>query len=250
MSFAFKRTAFTKSLLVSLLCLACIQPMVSLATPTQEETATFNALKAKAESGDVQAQEKLGETYEYGRGIIKDEKLAIKWYEKATLQGCNSTKLNLIHLYFMSDNYHKSFSLAKQFEQTDDLIGITWLASHYKWGLGTEKDTTKALALYLKASIKGHYMGSYYMGRMYEKGIGVTKNKIMAFHYYEKYANQGYPESQEEVASLYFKEGGFNNFISGCYWFLYAQLEKAREPIDWTMKTSHYHRHDYMRTHC
>ena len=198
----------------------------------------------------VQAQEKLGEAYEFGEGIIKDKKLALKWYEKASLQGCNSTKLNLIHLYFMSKNYHKSFSLAKQFEQSNNLVGITWLALHYELGLGTEKDITKALALYLKASINGHYMGSYYMGQMYQKGIGVTKNKIMAFHYYEKYANQGYPESQEEVASLYFKEGGFNNFISGCYWFLYAQLEKVREPIDWTMKTSHYHRHDYMRTHC
>lgn len=36
-----------------------------------------------AEQGDAQAQFNLWETYSYGRGVTKDEVLAVQWYRKA-----------------------------------------------------------------------------------------------------------------------------------------------------------------------
>ena len=84
-----KSANLTRIVIASFLCFACLHPMMSLATtPTQAETATFTALKAKAEAGDVQAQLKLGEAYEDGNKVGKNSNFALKWYKKAAQQGC------------------------------------------------------------------------------------------------------------------------------------------------------------------
>lgn len=47
----------------------------------------LNALQAKAQAGDAQAQFQMGEAYRSGKGVAADPEAAIMWYRRATAQG-------------------------------------------------------------------------------------------------------------------------------------------------------------------
>ncbi|WP_417812403.1 hypothetical protein [Thalassospira alkalitolerans] len=52
---------------------------------------------SKAESGDLQAQLSVAQSYQYGLGAEKDIQEAIRWYERAADQGALSRCMNLAH---------------------------------------------------------------------------------------------------------------------------------------------------------
>lgn len=51
-----------------------------------------------AEQGDIEAQYNLGESYEYGEGVMKDYEEAVKWYLKAAKQGDEDAQQKLKEL--------------------------------------------------------------------------------------------------------------------------------------------------------
>ena len=59
----------------------------------------FQATQAKAESGDVQAANTLGEMYAGGREGRRDYGEAVKWYRKAADNGLAKAQYNLGVLY-------------------------------------------------------------------------------------------------------------------------------------------------------
>ena len=48
--------------------------------------------------GDIEAQYNLGESYEYGEGVMKDYEEAVKWYLKAAKQGDEEAQQKLKEL--------------------------------------------------------------------------------------------------------------------------------------------------------
>ncbi len=218
MAFTSKSFTLARLLVLALLCWACIHPMVSLATPTQEETATFNALKAKAESGNAQAQLKLGEAYEFGNGVKKNANLAVIWYQKAALKPCAYAQYSLASLYANQKKYKDAFYWADKAAKAGSANGQVSLGVRYAMGDGIPKDYSKALYWFNKASEQGYYWGSFYAGALYKNGHGVPKNTEKAFEYYEKYALQGDWAHKDILGNMYLKEGGFLNFLKGWYW--------------------------------
>jgi hypothetical protein len=55
--------------------------------------------KAKAEQGFARAQFNLGVMYDYGQGVLQDDKQAVKWYRKAAEQGHASAQTSLGVMY-------------------------------------------------------------------------------------------------------------------------------------------------------
>ena len=182
MAFTSKSFTLARLLVLAPLCWACIHPMVSLATPTQEETTTFNALKAKVLKGCNHAMYELGLMY----AEKKQYKLALYWTEKSAKNG--------------------------------DADGKVALGMAYLHGLGTAKNHKEALNWFEKASNQGYYWGSFFIAKMYQTGNGVPKNTEKAFEYYEKYALQGDWAHKDILGNMYLKEGGFLNFLKGWYW--------------------------------
>lgn len=80
----------------------------------------LNIWLPKAQSGDPEAQNYVGEIYEKGLGISPDYEMARVWYKKSAQQGYNKAQMNLGFLY--------------------------------EKGLGGDKDTTKAMEWYRKSS--------------------------------------------------------------------------------------------------
>jgi TPR repeat protein len=216
MTLLLKSANFTRVFIASFLCFACIQPMVSLATPTQAETATFTALKAKAEAGDRKAQVDVANAYHLGeKGMIKNEALALRWYERAAKQGCVSAQRELGVLYHFSKDYKQMLYWLEKSATAKDKFSQVKLGILYQSGQGVSKDKDKALYWYQQASNQGHYYGSFLIGKMYQE----EQNIKQAFYWYEKAAVQGTFLDKRFVGSLYFTEGGFLNFFKGIYWY-------------------------------
>ena len=80
----------------------------------------LNIWMPKAQAGDADAQNYVGEIYEKGMGIKPDFEMAFIWYKKAAQQGNSKAQMNLGYLY--------------------------------EKGLGTENNKVKAMNWYAKAS--------------------------------------------------------------------------------------------------
>jgi TPR repeat protein len=72
-------------------CAALFAPALALADPGDD----LRWLRTSAEAGDADGAFRLGEMYEFGRGVDKDERAALAWYLKAAAQGDEMAKSNL-----------------------------------------------------------------------------------------------------------------------------------------------------------
>lgn len=106
-----------------------------------------------AEGGNVDAQSRSGQAFQFGNGVPINFKLAAKWYELAAAKG--------------------------------DQVAINNLGDLYETGNGLPKNYEKAIELYTDAATRGYYMGFVSLGSMLEKGVGVKKNLRLAFVYYK-----------------------------------------------------------------
>ena len=60
---------------------------LGVGAPVQAQTPEIDALRARAEQGDAEAQYDLGVMYDNGRGVPQDDAEAVRWYRLAADQG-------------------------------------------------------------------------------------------------------------------------------------------------------------------
>ncbi|MBR2254285.1 MAG: sel1 repeat family protein [Candidatus Methanomethylophilaceae archaeon] len=60
-----------------------------------DEVPDIDAIRARAEQGDVSAQYDLATIYRYGKGVDQDNEEAVKWYKMAAEQGDPYAMYNL-----------------------------------------------------------------------------------------------------------------------------------------------------------
>jgi len=65
---------------------------------TAEPSSGFLQTKAKAKAGDANAQNLLGVMYDVGFGVLEDDKEAVKWYRKSSVQGNTEAQKELDNL--------------------------------------------------------------------------------------------------------------------------------------------------------
>lgn len=63
----------------------------------------------------------------------------------------------------------------------------------------------QAVPLLRVAAERGHKKAQYRLGRCYDKGRGVEKDKAIAFQWYQKSARQNYCKAQYQVGKAYLK---------------------------------------------
>jgi TPR repeat protein len=66
------------------------------------------------------------------------------------------------------------------------------LGYYYQFGIGTDKDETKAFESYKEAAEKGHVDSIFDLGYCYQYGIGTEINITKANELYEKFFNYKY----------------------------------------------------------
>ncbi|MEO8051910.1 MAG: tetratricopeptide repeat protein [Acidobacteriota bacterium] len=129
------------------------------------------ALRQRASSGDLAAQNDLGFLYANGKGVPKDLSEAVRWYRKAADQGYADAQNNL---------------------------GVL-----YNYGQGVPHDCAEAIVWYRKAAEQGDVKGQYNMGQLYRHGCGVERDDGEASIWYRKAADQDYADAQYNFGLMY-----------------------------------------------
>ena len=184
---------------LALLCLFALNCFLLGQTPkpptAAELSKTFQETKTKAEKGDADAQVNLGHMFAEGRGVVKDEAEAVKWFRKAADQGHASGQSNLGRMYnngwgVVKDEAEAVKWFRKAADQ-GDADAQTSLGLMYENGRGVAKDEVEAVKWYRKAADQGNADGQVYVGRMYWGGRGVAKDVVEAYKWFLLAAAQG-----------------------------------------------------------
>jgi TPR repeat protein len=161
----------------------------------------YTLLLPLAEVGDTFAQTNIGYMLSQGLGVVKNEKEAIRWYEKAALKGDSDAQYNI--------------------------------GSMYETGRGTKQDYIKALEWYSKSAEQGNAFAQEKLGSLYYNGNGVELNYQKAIYWYSKSAEQGYSLAQNSLGVMYINGFGVKKDLDKGYkWILKAAeqgLEVAQE---------------------
>jgi hypothetical protein len=214
-------------------------------------------LIAMAETGHAAAQCHLGQSYESGSGVDKDEEKAVIWYKKAVYQSHAPAKNFLIsmakrghagaqcclgQLYengsgVVKDHDKSVIWYIKAAEQGHDAAQqhLVVLAEHghavaqynlgrmYESGRGVAKNDTEAVRWYIKAAEQGYDRAQFSLGRMYEDGRGVEENVKEAFRWYREVAEKGFPAGQYNLGRMYESGRGVaKNDAEAVRWYIKA----------------------------
>ena len=126
--------------------------------------------QSQAESGDLEAQYKLGTMYLTGTGTSADLQLAAQWLTRAAEKNHTKAQFKLGHLYYVK--------------------------------LADEGDMQSALDWFNKAAASDYSPAFYYLGDMYASGSGVTKDYDKARNWYEKARSAGFSPAVQALSDL------------------------------------------------
>lgn len=129
----------------------------------QDVLAGYDALQQLANAGDQRANHELGLLYYHGHGKEVSYKQALTYFELAANKGYAPSQFNLAHMYLK--------------------------------GQGTDRDLSKAEALFGKAYANGDLAAGYELATL---ALANAQNKIAkaeAEQRYEKLAEQGFPRA-------------------------------------------------------
>ncbi|MDB2440199.1 sel1 repeat family protein [Luminiphilus sp.] len=150
----------------------------------KDEALAVSLYTKAAEQGYARGQSTLGYVYEVGRGVDKDEALAVSWYTKAAEQGYALAQTNLGDMYRTGQ------------------VEIEFVLDCYEICQQKKKDAL-AVFWYTKSAEQGGARAQNTLGYMYESGRGVDKDEALAVSWYRKAAEQGYALAQSNLGRMY-----------------------------------------------
>ena len=113
--------------------LQCVNALRDL--KNEDYKVEFAELKPKADAGNPSAENRVGEMYEFGQGVKRDEAEAFSWYQKSAAQ--------------------------------DYVAAWHNLGRAYNFGVGTEQDYVTAEQWYQKAAKAGDADAMFFLGTLY-----------------------------------------------------------------------------------
>jgi len=200
----------TLSLLAACL-LACL-------TATNAHAETLDALRARAEQGDAEAQYNLGTVYGRRRLAISNGKKTIlppnheesaRWYRRAADQGHTTAILELatMYEYGISDFAGGDLEVPDKWEVPDNWeptvyskVRLLMRGPAYE---GVLQDAKEAADWYRRAAEQGYADAQFRLANKYESGNGVLEDFEEALHWYRRAAEQGYPPAQTNLAIMH-----------------------------------------------
>jgi TPR repeat protein len=149
--------------------------------PKRKAPPGMEAVFKKAEAGDAQAQSEMGDFYantnDKGTPAQRDDQEAIRWYEKAALQGDSASE------YVLGDFF-------------------------YLEGRGVPQDLELAQYWLRKAAEQGNAQAEMALGQLYEEGKGVEKDWAQARLWYQRAVDHHWPMAQYGLQRVAAADGG------------------------------------------
>jgi TPR repeat protein len=186
----------------------------------------FDAIRRRAEEGNAEAQNKLGELYHDPKSALKDDSQAVAWFRKAAEQGYAAAEANLANMYFEGkgvppDQELFVYWLRRAAEHGSAASELTLSRLYFSGMFGVQKDETLGIQWMTKAADAGYDIALYEMGRAYEFGRrGVPKDKAKAIYWYEEAAEHGYSQAQYWLGQRYERgDGVAKDLDKAIFWF-------------------------------
>eukprot|EP01022_Parablepharisma_sp_SALTPOND_P020236 TRINITY_DN3627_c0_g1_i1.p1 TRINITY_DN3627_c0_g1~~TRINITY_DN3627_c0_g1_i1.p1 ORF type:complete len:706 (-),score=99.15 TRINITY_DN3627_c0_g1_i1:1812-3929(-) len=192
--------------------------------------------KKSKELGCARAANNLGMCYEQGTGVEKDLDQAFACYKEAANKKYAQGMFNLAYMYLakakitrLMENYEKAAHWLRVAINEDPKLAdaFFYLGFLFEKGLGVDYDFQTAFSYYRKAALLNHAKAAKKCGDLLATGHGLVQpNKIEALKYYNKALELGDPEAYAATAKIY-EEGGEG--VTKNEEAAYQYYEKARE---------------------
>ena len=144
---------------------------------------------------------KRAEMYAKGKGVLKSETEAAKWYRRAAEQGDAEAQCQLGLL--VAKNQAEALRWWRKAADQNYPLGQALLGVAYAEGVGVGKDEVEAVNWYRKAAEQNSAAGQLMLGTAYEKGRGIPKDEAEAVIWYRKAAEQNDAPGQNELGKMY-----------------------------------------------
>ena len=169
--------------------------------PAVVKVVEVEAVKAKADAGDAEAQKTLGECYSNGQGVKQGYAQAAQWYRKAADQGNAAAQAALGELCEAGQGVPRDEAeAAKWYRRAADqgyAPGQYSLALLYLMGNGVRQDIAEALKWYRQAAEQGHALAQYNLGIRYKEGKGVAPDPVEACKWLSLAAARGISDAAQ-----------------------------------------------------
>ena len=149
----------------------------------------------------------LGRLHGAGQGTVKDEALALSFFERAAGLGYDRANFHLGRAYLYGQGVEKNIEAARtallSAAQQDHLFSMMLLASSYRKQHVTDPQPDLALAWYDKAHAAGAPAALLSMGFMYANGEVGDQDPAKAASLYQQALNEGFTPAAVHLAYAY-----------------------------------------------
>ncbi|MDF0584172.1 caspase family protein [Bradyrhizobium yuanmingense] len=167
--------------------------------------------RTAALKGNPTGQYALGLAYRDGVGMRKNEKEAVKFFQKAAEAGLPAAQAALADMHERGGgglpygNYKEAARLFGEAAAQGDAYAMSRLGRYYYRGYGGLKtDQTKAVELFKKAAAQGNGFAMAYLGYAYLNGRGgLSQSKDLARQYFQNSAAAGDGFGQLNLAYMH-----------------------------------------------
>ena len=141
-----------------------LDPWPALSTKQQRELDEAVAImREAADQGHMGAQGMCGEAYDFGRGVVKDDRLALVYYEKAAKQGHVGAQFNTGNCYARGQgcdqNYERAAEWLEKAARAGHAGAMAHLGSLYYAGYGFPQSFERAVGLFKQGVAQGNPVG-------------------------------------------------------------------------------------------
>lgn len=193
----------------------------------------FEWYKDAAYDGDVDAQIRLAQLYEYGTGVQQSFRLAIEWYEKAAAQNLSYAQFQLGMHYYLDGNAARGVKWFRKAAQQNYAHAQFYLGIMYAYGSGVEgKDIGKALYWFKQAASRDADYADK-LGMMFADGTLVEQDSQKAIKWHSEFAQQDAQRLYQLAQRYHYGQQVHNNPKQALHWYQQAADQGSLAATFW-----------------
>lgn len=165
--------------------------------------------RARAERGNAEAEYNLGSRYALGRGVPRDDAMALRWYRLSASQVDANAENTIGYMYDLGHGVSRNYSLALRWYRLAAAHGNADAESNIGamdlLGQGVPNDVAQARGYFERAANKGSTAGQNNLGLVYELlgALGSPNDYATALHYFALAAERGSMSSRNALGNMY-----------------------------------------------
>lgn len=184
-----------------------------------------------AKQGNSAAQYSIGLLYDQGKGVTKDPRRALEYFQSAADQNLPVAQYYLGMKYYagldVEKNAIKGRQLLEQAAQSDYLQAQFQLASIYNKQNGDTKDSMLATYWYTRAAENGYGPAQHSLATRFLTGRGMTLDLQRGIFWLEKAADQQDSDAMRDLGFMYFKGMGVSKNFQRAHELLLSPAEEG-----------------------